>query len=204
MKEISNSIILASNNVHKINEIKEILEDFEFRVISLSEAGINVEIEEDGKTFEENAYKKARTIMDLTGQASLGDDSGLEVYALNGAPGVYSARFSGEHGNTRKNNEKLLELMKDVPDNNRGARFVSSIVLIFPDGREIKVEGYVEGVIGYEENGRGGFGYDPLFFVPKLNRTFAQLDSIEKNAISHRGEALKLLRKKLKELELFL
>jgi XTP/dITP diphosphohydrolase len=192
-----NKIILASNNAHKIKEIKEILSDFHFEVISLLEAGINVEIDEDGKTFEENAFKKAKEIMDLTGQACLADDSGLEVYALNGAPGVYSARFSGEHGNSRKNNDKLLELMKEVPDNKRGARFVSSIVLLFPDGREIKVEGYVEGIIGYEEKGAEGFGYDPLFFIPELQKTFAQLGSREKNAISHRGEALKLLKMKL-------
>jgi XTP/dITP diphosphohydrolase len=192
-----NKIILASNNAHKIKEIKEILSDYNFEVISLLEAGINVEIVEDGETFEENAFKKAKEIMDLTGQACLADDSGLEVYALNGAPGVYSARFSGEHGNCRKNNDKLLELMKNVPDNKRGARFVSSIVLLFPDGREIKVEGYVEGIIGYEEKGVEGFGYDPLFYIPELNKTFAQLESKDKNAISHRGEALKLLKKKL-------
>lgn len=202
MKKTNNKIILASNNAHKIKEIKEILDDFDFEVISLSEAGINVEVEEDGDTFEENAFKKAKEIMDLTGQASLADDSGLQVYALDGAPGVYSARFSGEHGNSKKNNEKLIELLKAVPDKNRGARFVSSIVLLFPDGREIKVEGYVEGVIGYEEKGLGGFGYDPLFFIPKLNKTFAQLESKEKNAISHRGEALKLLKKKLEEEDL--
>jgi XTP/dITP diphosphohydrolase len=198
--KIDNKIIIASNNAHKIKEIKEILQNFNFEVVSLSEAGVNVEVEEDGKTFEENAFKKAKTIMDLTGQASLADDSGLEVYALNGAPGVYSARFSGEHGNDSKNNEKLLELMKEVPDTKRGARFVSSIVLLFPDGRVIKAEGYAEGKIGQEEKGIGGFGYDPLFFIPKFNKTFAQLGSKEKNAISHRGEALKLLKQKLGEL----
>ena len=195
-------IILASNNSHKVNEIKAILRDFQFEIVSLMEAGIEVEVEEDGKTFEENAYKKAISIMNITGEAAIADDSGLEVYALGGAPGVYSARFSGEHGDDKKNNEKLIDMMKDIPYDKRGARFVSSIVLLFPDGKEIKAEGYVEGIIGYEEKGDKGFGYDPLFIVPSREKTFAELQNGEKNAISHRGMALELLRGKLKELGL--
>lgn len=199
MKGSNRKIILASNNSHKIDEIKDILKDFQFQIVSLMEAGIEVEVEEDGKTFEENAYKKAISIMNITGEAVIADDSGLEVYALGGAPGVYSARFSGEHGNSKKNNEKLIEMMKDVPDGKRGARFVSSIILLFPEGKEIRAEGYIEGIISYEEKGDKGFGYDPLFIVPDRNKTFAELESNEKNAISHRGVALELLKSKLKE-----
>ena len=204
MKGCNRKVILASNNSHKIDEIKNILKDFQFEIVSLMDAGIEVEVEEDGKTFEENAYKKAITIMNMTGEAVIADDSGLEVYALGGAPGVYSARFSGEneHGNYKKNNEKLIEMMKDVPDDKRGARFVSSIILLFPEGKEVKAEGYIEGVIGHEEKGDKGFGYDPLFIIPSRNKTFAQLENNEKNAISHRGVALELLRSKLMEMGL--
>lgn len=202
MKSISRKVILASNNLHKIEEIKDILCDFPFEVMSLKEAGIDIDVEENGKTFEENAYKKAKEIMDMTGEVCLADDSGLEVYALKGAPGVYSARFSGVHGDYRKNNEKLIEMMNNIPEEKRGARFVSSIVMLFPDGVDIRVEGYVEGYIGHKETGENGFGYDPLFFIPKLNKTFAQLSSDEKNAISHRGEALKLLKIKLEQMGL--
>lgn len=197
---ISRKVILASNNLHKIEEIKSILTDFQYEVFSLKEAGIDIDVVEDGKTFEENAFKKAKEIMDITGEICLADDSGLEVYALDGAPGVYSARFSGEHGNYKKNNEKLKEMLKNTTEDKRGARFVSSIVMLFPEGRDIRVEGYVEGVIGHEEIGDNGFGYDPLFVIPELDRTFAQLSSDEKNAISHRGNALKLLKVKLEEL----
>lgn len=191
-------IILASNNKHKVDEIKKILKDFPYEVVSLSDAGIDVEVEEDGKTFEENAYKKAKEIMELTGHAALADDSGLEVFALDGAPGVYSARFAGEHGNHKKNNMKLLEMLKDVPEERRGARFVSTIVLVTPDGDKIVARGEIEGKIGYSEKGTGGFGYDPLFIVPELNKTFAELSPEEKNAISHRARALMNLREKLK------
>ena len=193
-------VILASNNSHKIEEIKAILSSFQYEVVSLKEAGIEVDVIEDGKTFEENAFKKAKEIMDLTGEICLADDSGLEVYALDGAPGVYSARFSGQHGNYKKNNEKLIEMMENVQPEKRGARFVSSIVMLFPEGKDIRVEGYVEGIIGYEEIGENGFGYDPLFIIPKLDKTFAQLSSDEKNAISHRGNALELLKVKLEEI----
>lgn len=202
MKQNSNRVIIASNNKHKIDEISAILKDFSYEVISQNAAGVNKEVEENGKTFEENAYKKAKEIMEITDEICLADDSGLEVFALNGAPGVYSARFSGVHGNDQKNKEKLLEMMKGVPEAQRGARFVSSIAMVFPDGLVIKVEGYVEGVIGYEEHGNNGFGYDPLFIIPHLNKTFAELSSDEKNAISHRGEALKKLKLKLEELKL--
>jgi XTP/dITP diphosphohydrolase len=192
-------IIIASNNKHKIDEIKNILKDFPYEVLSMSEAGINLDVEENGKTFSENAYKKAAEIAGISGEITLADDSGLEVYALNGAPGVYSARFAGEHGNDKKNNIKLLELLKDVPNEKRGARFVCSMALITPSGENITAEGYVEGIIGYEEKGINGFGYDPLFYFPEYDKTFAQLTADEKNAISHRGRALLDLKEKLSQ-----
>lgn len=197
---IFKKIIIASNNKHKIDEIKDMLGDFPFEIVSLKEAGIDIDVEEDGKTFEENAYKKAYEIMKITGEAALADDSGLEVYALDGAPGIYSARFAGEHGNDKKNNNKLLELLKDVKDEERGARFVSLIALVTPEGDKIIAPGYIEGKIGYSEKGTGGFGYDPLFIVPELGKTFAELTSEEKNSISHRSRALKNLREQLKRI----
>lgn len=196
---MNRKVIIASNNEHKTREIKEILKEFPFDVVTMKEAGIDTEVVEDGKTFKENASKKAKEIMELTGEICLADDSGLEVSALNGAPGVYSARFAGEHGNNKKNNEKLLQLMLEVPKSKRSARFVSAISMYFPDGKEILVEGYVNGIIGYEEKGSNGFGYDPLFIIPEFDKTFAELSSEHKNSISHRGEALKLLVIKLKE-----
>lgn len=200
MKKIFNRIIIASNNSHKVDEIKEILKDFPYEVVSLKEAGIDVEVEENGKTFIENARIKATAIVNLTGEAALADDSGLEVYALNGEPGVYSARYSGEHGNYKKNNLKLLDNMKDIPKDKRGARFTCAMVFLTPENVEIIAEGHVEGVIGFEEKGSNGFGYDPLFIVPELNKTFAELTSEEKNAISHRGRALADLKKKLTDI----
>lgn len=193
-------IIIASNNTHKIHEIKTILKEFPYEVLSLKEAGIDVEIEENGKTFEENAYIKAKAILDLTGQAALADDSGLEVDALGGEPGVHSARYSGSHGDDKANNRKLLEELKDVPEEKRTARFVCTIVLLAPDGLRLDARGTVEGRIGYEETGDNGFGYDPLFNIPELHKTFAELTEQEKNSMSHRGNALKELGKKLKKI----
>lgn len=190
-------LIVASNNNHKIHEIKDILKPFNIDVVSLKEAGINIDIVEDGKTFEENAYKKAKTIYDLTNEAVLADDSGLEVYALDNAPGVYSARFAGEECNYQKNNEKLLKLLENVDDKDRGARFVCTMILITKEGKVIKSVGTIEGVISREMKGNNGFGYDPLFIVPSLNKTFAELSEEEKNKISHRGRALDNLKKEL-------
>lgn len=192
-------IIIASNNNHKIEEIKNILKDFPYEILSMSEIGINKDVEENGKTFEENALKKATEIAAFSNEITLADDSGLEVYALDNAPGVYSARFSGEHGNDKKNNMKLLELMQDIPIDKRGARFVCSMVLITPLGEKITAQGYVEGIIGYEEKGNNGFGYDPLFIIPEYGKTFAELDANQKNAISHRGRALIDLKQKLSQ-----
>jgi len=192
-------LIVASNNNHKVQEIKDILKPLGIEVVSLKEAGINIEVVEDGKTFEENAYKKAKVIYDLTKEAVLADDSGLEVYALNNAPGVYSARFAGEECNYKKNNEKLLKLLEDVPDDKRGARFVCTMILITKEGKIIKSIGTIEGVISRELKGTNGFGYDPLFIVPELNKTFAELSEEEKNKISHRARALENLKELLRD-----
>jgi XTP/dITP diphosphohydrolase len=192
------NIIVASNNEHKIKEIKEILKDFPYKIISLKEANINIEVEEDGNTFLENAYKKAKEIFDVTENSMvLADDSGLSVEALNGAPGVLSARFCGEHGNDSKNNEKLLYLLKDCK--NKKAKFVCAMVLIVDEKNIIKVEGEVEGCIIDKAVGENGFGYDPLFYFPQYKMTFAEMDSNLKNSISHRGKALDLLKEALKE-----
>ena len=193
-------VIIASNNIHKLTEIKQILKNFPFDVKSLNEAGINIEVVEDGKTFEENAYKKASEIMKVTNEAVIADDSGLEVFALNGAPGVFSARFAGEHGNYKKNNLKLLESLKEIPYDKRGARFVTTIVYLTPDGDKIIAHGHINGIIGFEEKGNNGFGYDPLFIVPELNKTFSELEPEEKNAISHRSRALADLKNQLMKL----
>ena len=192
-------MIAATNNSHKLEEIRAILKDKGIEVISLADAGLDIEIEENGDSFMENALIKAREVFRLTGEAAIADDSGLEVDALKGQPGVKSARYSGESGaeKDKKNNEKLKEALKEVPDNERGARFCSAIAAVFPQGKEITAEGYVYGKIGYEEKGEHGFGYDPLFIVDGYGRTMAELDSEEKNKISHRANALKEFVKKL-------
>jgi XTP/dITP diphosphohydrolase len=192
-------LIIASNNSHKIKEIKAILAEFPFKVVSLKEAGIDVDVEEDGSTFMENAYKKSYEIFKIAENSMvLSDDSGLMVDALDGAPGVYSARFAGEHGNDSKNNEKLLKLLQGKSFEERGAKFVSAIVLIIDKDKVIKVEGEIKGYIKESLAGIGGFGYDPLFLVPECNKTFGELSEEEKNEISHRARALQKLKEELK------
>jgi XTP/dITP diphosphohydrolase len=194
-------LIIASNNLHKIDEIKAILSEFPFEVVSLKEAGIDIDVEEDGTTFMENAYKKAYEIFKIAKDSMvLSDDSGLMVEALDGAPGVYSARFAGEHGNDKKNNEKLLQMLEGKKLEDRKAKFVSAIVLIMDKDRTIKVQGEIEGYIKENETGGGGFGYDPLFLVPEYNKTFGELSSEEKNKISHRARALEKLKYELRKL----
>ncbi|WP_315119294.1 XTP/dITP diphosphatase [uncultured Clostridium sp.] len=193
-------LIIASNNKNKIKEIKEILGGLNIDVIALKETGMDIEVEETGDTFIENAYIKASEIFKLFKEDNcmvLADDSGLSVEALGGQPGIYSARFAGEHGNDRKNNEKLLNMMKDVE--NRKGKFICAMALIIDENNIIKVQGEVEGVIGYEEKGVHGFGYDPLFYYPKHNMTFGEMDGNLKNNISHRRIALNELEKKIKE-----
>lgn len=194
-------MIAATNNKHKLEEIRAILKELEIEVIPLAEEGLDVEIEETGNTFRENALIKARGINGITGKAVIADDSGLEVEALSGEPGVRSARYSGETGpdKDKKNNEKLLEAMKNVPESRRNARFCSTIAAIFPNGKEIVAEGFVYGKIGYQEAGENGFGYDPLFIVDGYGKTMAELSAEEKNRISHRANALSQFVAKLKE-----
>ena len=193
-------IVLASNNIKKIKELKEILKDYPYEIYSLKDMNIDIEVEEDGLTFEENAKKKAvETNQYLLNKGEKGfivlsDDSGLEVDCLNGAPGIYSARYAGEHGNDYNNNIKLLKEMKHLKGDDRRARFVCVIAVVFEDGSIKSVRGEVEGTIIEELKTEGGFGYDPLFFYKGFNKTFGEATPEEKNEISHRGNALKKLK----------
>ena len=193
-------IVLASNNIKKIKELKEILKDYPYEIYSLKDMNIDIEVEEDGLTFEENAKKKAvETHQYLLNKGEKGfivlsDDSGLEVDCLNGAPGIYSARYAGEHGNDYNNNIKLLKEMKHLKGDDRRARFVCVIAVVFEDGSIKSVRGEVEGTIIEELKTEGGFGYDPLFFYNGFNKTFGEATPEEKNEISHRGNALKKLK----------
>ncbi|MEG0830552.1 MAG: RdgB/HAM1 family non-canonical purine NTP pyrophosphatase [Anaerovoracaceae bacterium] len=193
-----NRIIAASQNKHKIREIEEITKEFGMEIVPRDEADIpKIEIIEDGNTFEANSYKKAYEIMKLCGEVTIADDSGLEVDFLDGAPGVYSARFAGEDGNDQANNDKLKDLIKAVPYEKRTGRFVSVITIVFPDGEVIVARGEVEGHIVLEEKGTNGFGYDPLFIPVGYDITFGEIDPETKNRISHRGNALQHLKKLL-------
>ncbi len=192
-------MILASQNKHKLKEIEKITSNFGINLITMDEAGLgDMDVIEDTDTFEGNSEKKAREVMEASGLSSIADDSGLMVDAIGGAPGVYSARFSGPGATYDSNNKKLLEMMKDVPMEKRTARFVSVVTAVFTDGRKIVARGEIEGIIAFEESGKGGFGYDPLFYVPEKGKTFAELSEDEKNSISHRANALVLFRELLK------
>ncbi|WP_459848937.1 XTP/dITP diphosphatase [Fusibacter bizertensis] len=193
-------IVLASGNSHKLKEIQSILSDFEFELITMADAGFgDEEIIEDGDTFEANSLIKAKAVFEKLGVASLADDSGLSVDYLDGAPGVFSARYSGEPKSDERNNTKLLEALKDVPTDKRTARFVTVITLMFENGDTLVARGEVEGRIGYMPVGSNGFGYDPLFEIPKLGKTFAELTASEKNALSHRGNALVVLKEMIRK-----
>ncbi len=189
------NLIIASNNKHKIYEIKTILASKFENILSMSEAGIDHETVEDGTTFMENALKKAREIAKLSGSAALADDSGICAHALDNAPGIFSARFSGNHGDDEANNALLMKKLEDKAD--RGAHYTCAIALVFADGREITAEGYMYGEITKDPRGTAGFGYDPLFVPTGKNRTVAEMTDEEKNAISHRANALAELLKKL-------
>ncbi|MBQ3662792.1 MAG: XTP/dITP diphosphatase [Clostridia bacterium] len=192
-------LIIASNNSHKVREIRQILGQYFSEMSTLKEAGINIDVVEDGTTFQENALKKAKEVLAAADgfDAALADDSGLMVDALNGAPGIYSARYAGEGHNDQENNAKLLKDMENVPDVKRTCRFASSIALVRRGKEPIVVIGYAEGVLLREKHGENGFGYDPLFFYPPLQKTFAELSADEKNAVSHRSRSLALLREAL-------
>ena len=193
-------IVAATGNKHKIEEIESITKKFGMNVITKAEAGVgDLEVEETGTTFEENSLIKAEAIMKATGMPAIADDSGLEADALNGAPGVYSARFSGEGATDESNNAKLLKLMENIPDDERSARFVSVVTLCFPDGTVVAARGECPGTLRRSPRGDGGFGYDPLFVPVGYDKTYAEISAEEKIIISHRAKALGILRMKLKE-----
>lgn len=191
-------IIFATGNQGKMKEIREIMANISDKIFSLREAGIEINIDENGTTFEENAIIKARTICELTGQIVMADDSGLEVDYMDKAPGVYSARYLGEDTSYSIKNAAIIKNLENAEGEERSARFVCVIATAFPDGRIITARGVIEGLIGYEEKGDNGFGYDPIFYVPEYNMTTAQMNSEQKNKISHRGKALRLMKEKLK------
>ncbi len=190
-------IIFATTNENKMREIKMILADVPFEIVSLKESGINADIEENGTTFEENAVIKAKAICELTGLITLADDSGLEIDYIHKEPGVYSARYMGEETPYHVKNQSLIERLKDAEGEQRSARFVCVIAAAFPDGRVITTRGTIEGRIGFEERGNNGFGYDPILYVPEYNMTTGEMPPELKNKISHRGKALEQMKKEL-------
>lgn len=190
-------IIFATKNMNKMKEIREIMADLEVEIVSMEEAGIDVDVVEDGTTFLENATKKAKEIMEITGEITLSDDSGIVIDAMENELGVYSARFMGEDTPYDIRCAKILENLDGLPVEKRSARFVSCIVACFPNGDILSSLGTVEGYIGTEIKGSNGFGYDPVFVYPEKNKYLAELSAEEKNSISHRGKALREMRKLL-------
>lgn len=198
-------IIFATGNEGKMREIREILRDMDAEILSMKEAGIEIDIEENGSTFEENAEIKARAVAAAvrTGEMPddiivLADDSGLEIDALHKEPGIYSARYLGEDTPYSVKNKNLIDRLEGVPDNKRTARFVCAIAAVLPGGESIVSRGVIEGRIDYEEKGSNGFGYDPIFYVPEFCATTAQLSAAEKNRVSHRARALEAMKEELK------
>lgn len=191
-------IIFASNNQGKIREVKDMLADPDVEVFSMKEAGIDMDIEENGTTFQQNALIKARAVYNVTHELTIADDSGLEIDWMNGEPGVYSARFMGHDTSYDIKNAAILEKMKNVRGADRSARFVCAMAAILPDGREITTRGTMEGVIADRIEGSNGFGYDPILYLPEFGKTSAQLTEDEKNRISHRGKALRELVRELR------
>lgn len=190
--------IIASKNRKKINEIERILSSIGVKAVTEEDLNISIpEVEENGKTFAENAYLKAKSACEASGLPAIADDSGLCVDALNGAPGIFSARYSGENANSEKNNRLLIKNMINIPDEKRTAHFTCSICVLFPNSDTVLCEENCDGKIGFEPSGENGFGYDPYFYVN--GKSFAQLSDSEKDKISHRGKALRTLKQKLKE-----
>ncbi|MBO5192510.1 MAG: XTP/dITP diphosphatase [Lachnospiraceae bacterium] len=197
---MAQKVIFATGNAGKIREAGEILAELGMEVVSMKEAKVVAEPEENGKTYAENALIKARAVAALTeGVIVLADDSGLEIDYLNNEPGIYSARYLGEDTSYKVKNNNLIERLEGVEDAKRTARFMCAIAAVLPDGRELTTLGVVEGRIGYEEKGEGGFGYDPIFYLPEFGKTTAELSEEEKNAISHRGRALRAMAEELKK-----
>lgn len=193
-------VILASKNQHKLTELSAILSQLGFEIALESEYGLDIDVEETGTTFEENSFLKADAVMKASGLPVLADDSGLMVDALDGAPGVYSARY-GHKASDKERTAYLLENMKDVPEERRGAKFVCVITCLFPDGRKIVARGECPGVIARAPHGENGFGYDPVFYLPELGMTYAELPGEQKNAISHRARALQDFCRKYQEVQ---
>jgi XTP/dITP diphosphohydrolase len=199
----ANKIVFATGNANKMKEIRMIMSDLDVEIKSMKEENINIDIVEDGTTFEENATIKARAIageLKKRGENAvvLADDSGLEIDYLNKEPGIYSARYMGEDTSYKIKNANLIGRLENVPDEKRTARFVCAIAAVLPDGREFVKRGTIEGRIGYEEKGANGFGYDPIFYLPEYGMYSAELDPEEKNRISHRGKALEAMKEILK------
>ena len=195
-------IIFATGNANKMVEVRMILADCGYEIVSMKEAGIDIDIVEDGKTFEENAIIKATAISktkEAEGCVVLADDSGLEVDFMVGAPGSYSARWQGEDTPYSIKNQMIIDALADAKEEERTARFVCAIAAAFPDGKTITRRGTIEGIIGYEERGENGFGYDPIFFLPEYGKSTAELSPEEKNMISHRGNALRLIKEVINE-----
>jgi XTP/dITP diphosphohydrolase len=193
-EDMREKIIFATTNEGKMKEIRMILQDLNYDIISMKEAGIQIDIVEDGKTFEENAIIKAKTIMELSGEIVLADDSGLEVDAMDKAPGIYSARFMGEDTSYDIKNQFIIDKVKGLSQSERSARFVCAIACAFPSGEIVTSRGTIEGYIGNEILGENGFGYDPIFMVSEYGCTTAQLSPEIKNKISHRGKALEAMK----------
>ena len=196
-----NKIIFATGNAGKVKEIQMILADIGMEVISMKQAGIEIDIEENGSTYEENALIKARAVAALTDCIVMADDSGLEVDFLGKEPGIHSARYLGEDTPYSVKNAHIIKQLENVPDEERTARFVCAIAAVLPDGKELTTRATIEGRIDYEEKGEHGFGYDPIFYVPEYKKTTAELTEDEKNKISHRGKALQLMKEELKKHE---
>ena len=192
-------IIFATGNEGKMKEVRMILEDLGLPVLSLKDAGITADVEENGTTFEENAQIKAKAIMEMTGALVLADDSGLEVDALDKEPGIYSARYMGHDTSYHIKNQNIIDRLEGKVGEERSARFVCAIAAAFPDGRVLITRGTMEGQIGYEEKGENGFGYDPIFYLPEYQCYSAELSLEEKNKLSHRGKSLRLMKERLHE-----
>lgn len=187
-------IIFATTNQNKVREVKMMMQDFDVELCTMKDAGIAVDIVEDGTTFEENAVIKAKTIMEMTGEIALADDSGLEVDYLDGAPGIYSARFLGEDTSYDIKNQYIIDRLKEVKGKDRSARFVCAMAAAFPDGEVLTCRGTIEGLIAYEQKGKNGFGYDPIVYVPEYEMTTGEIAPELKNSISHRGKALEQMK----------
>lgn len=191
-------IIFATTNKNKVREVNMMMEGFDVELVPMTEVGIDVDIEETGTTFEENAIIKAKAICELTGEIALADDSGLEVDYLDGAPGVYSSRFLGEETPYEIKNDYIIEKLKDAKGGERTARFACAMAMVFPDGEVETCYGTIEGLIGYEQRGNNGFGYDPIVYVPEYEMTTGEMAPELKNSISHRGKALEQMKEIMK------